>query len=266
MIVKLTRSAVGAGIGGQVTANLGDSNRLAKHMVSWEIIPIGTTKVSAAKIMLQGSYDGQGVPSGLATPVAGDGAIINPALVVGSTAERIAHGLFYYLLNGENYSKAADAAGVVFSAAHKVAANKFGAIGVYINAAGAIYTWIDSAAQTDTLSHDTALLALAEVQAGDFPHPIDTIQIGYILIASDGTLWTANTDDLTNGSDVTTATFFSTTSSYHEIYEYELVAGDITLQKGTWHYANTRPNNWVRIFLSEITGDGQFEIIDTILT
>lgn len=260
MEITFEGSAIGAGVGVEVSA--GQYGLGMRHVVYWEIIPTGIVKVSAAKIMVQGAFTNDSAPSGLAVPVVGDGAIISPVLVVGSTAEKIAHGLFYYRIGGVNKSKAADTVGVTFSAGHKVAASKFGAIGIYIDAAGAISTWIDSAAQTDTLSHDTAALALAEVQASDFPHPTDTIQIGYILIANDGTLWTANTDDLTNGSDITTATFFNTTSPFTEIDEYELQAGDIAIQKGLFYVAPTFPDKFNRIFLSAITGDGNFIITD----
>lgn len=255
-------SAIGTGESIKISA--GKYGLGMRHVVYWKIIPMGVMKVSAATIMIQGAPKDDSVPSGLVTPVAGDGAIISPALVVGSTAEKIAHGLFYYRIGGVNKYKVADAVGVVFSAAHKVAANKFGAIGVYVDAIGTISTKIDSAAQTDTMSHDTAAIALIEVQVSDFPYPTDTIQIGYILIANNGTLWTANTDDLTNGSDITTATFFNTTSPFSEIEEYELSSGDIAIQKGTFYLAPTFPDKFYRLFLSAITGEGTFIITDNI--
>lgn len=234
-----------------------------KHKIDWSIAPLGVGKVTAAKIMIQGSKDNAGVDSGLATPKDADGAIISPQLAVGSTTTNIAHGLFQYLINEVNVEKAADAVGVPFTAVHKVAASKFGAINVYINAAGTISTKINSAGQTDTLSFDTAALALANVNA--IAHPTDTIKIGTILIENDASLWTANTDDLVDASDVTTATFFSTTSSFTEIDEYELNADDIINQKGVFYLDDNLPDSYARTFLSTVTGSGTFTIIDTLI-
>lgn len=236
-----------------------------RHKIDWNIAPLGVGKVTAAKIMVQGSDTNSGVSSGLASPVDGDGAIISPQLAVGSTTTNIANELFYFLIDGVNKSKAADAVGVAFSAVHKVAASKFGAINVYINVAGIISTKINSSAQTDTLSHDTAALALAEALASDMVHPADTIKIGTILIENNGSLWQANTDDLVDGVDVTTATFFSDTSSFVEFDEFELNADDIILQKGVFYLNPKFVDEYVRYFLSEVTGNGTFTITITLL-
>lgn len=229
------------------------------HRVRWRIIPTDVVKVSAAKIQIQGSPDNSGGPMLVAADE--NGPVISANLQEGSTPAdgKIAHGLFYFRIGTTNYSKVADAVGVAFTAAHKVALDKFGAINVYINAAGAISTWIDSTAQTDELTHNTAALALAEAQASDFPHPADTVLIGTILIGADGTQWVANTDDLTDESDLDTATFLNTTSSFSLLYEYTLTAPDIAAQKGVFYKADI-PDSYKRLFLSEITGDGQFVI------
>ncbi len=235
-----------------------------KHKMDWSIAPLGPGKVTAAKIMLQGSKDGAGVSSGLVTPVAGDGAIISPQLAVGSTTTNIAHGLFQYRIDAINYSKAADAVGVAFSAIHVIAASKFGGIAVYINAAGTITTKINSASQTDTLSFDTYALALANVDA-TIP-PTDNILIGTILIENNGSTWTANTDDLVATSDVTTATFYSETSSYIEFDEHELNADEIINQKGVFYVDDDLAiDTYQRLFISEITGSGTFNITDTLI-
>lgn len=234
-----------------------------KHKIDFSIAPLDVGKVTAAKIMIQGSKDNAGVSSGLATPVGGDGAIISPQLAVGSTTTNIAHGLFYFLINGENKTKAADAVGVAFTANHAVAASKFGAIAVYINAAGTISTKINSAGQTDTLSFDNAADALTNINA--ITPPTDTILIGIILIENDASLWTANTDDLTDASDVVTATFFSETSSFTEIDEQTLNADELLNQKGVFYLDDNLPDNFIRLFLSEVTGSGTFSIIDTLI-
>lgn len=225
------------------------------HIVHFEIEPIGITEVSAAKIMMQGSPNNDGSVSG---------AITSPGMAIGSTAERVANALFYYLISdgavlfpeGVNYSKAAVVAGSVFSSAHAISASKYGAINIYINAAGAISSTVPLATQ----AYDTALLAITAANAMTVPR--NRIQIGLIVIQNDGDLWTANTDDLTDASDVTLAEFYNVTSSFTEIDEHTLSADEITAQKGTYYLSRDLPASYIRIFLSELTGEGNFVITD----
>jgi hypothetical protein len=110
--------------------------------------------------------------------------------------------------NGMQFSKAATTA-IVFSAAHPVTASKYGIILVQIDDAGTISTKIPGATQTTAMAYNTAALALAAkpaVTAGN-------TEIGYIAIANNAGDWVANTDDLTDGSDLTSATFVNTTAS-----------------------------------------------------
>jgi len=107
-----------------------------------------------------------------------------------------------FVINGVSHTKAATD-NLTFSAAHVITLSKFGVILIQINAAGTISTKVPLATQ---LYDDapTALAALPDADAGN-------VALGYIAIANDGTEWVANTDDLTNGSDVTTAAFNDTT-------------------------------------------------------
>ncbi len=228
--------------------------------VDWFARQVGAAKLAiGTKIQIQGSPDDalSGVISGLTTPVAGDGAVIPAGLTEGSTPAdgKVAFGAFPFRIGGVNKVKAADAAGVAFDDVHKVTASKFGAIAINIKADGTIETQINSAAQDDTLSFDDAEAALLNIQHPDFLPPTDFIRIGYILIANDAGLWTANTDDLTDGGDVTTATFIDITSSYREIDEWILNADEIQRGKGTIHLGALRKNNYIRLFASEIIGD-----------
>lgn len=234
-----------------------------KLRINWKSKPIGVTLLGIpTKIQIQGSPDDSGVISGLATPINGDGAVIPASLGEGSTPAdgKVAFGAFPFRIGGVNKNKAADAVGVAFTAVHKVAISKFGAIAININAAGTINTQINSAAQTDILSHDSALIALQKVQSPEFPPPTDYIRIGYILIANDASLWEANTDDLTDGVDVDTATFIDITSSYHEIAEYDFDSDDIAKGNGTFFLSEKYKNKYVRLFPSEITGDVELTI------
>lgn len=239
------------------TIGAGDSQRgdgRPWHTINWEIEPTSVTPVSAATIILQGSPDNSG---------ANNGAINSPGIAIGSTPENFANDLFYSRILSVNYSKAANIAGTAFSAAHAIAASKYGAINIYIDAAGIWTTRINSAAQTDTLSFDTALLAIANADADTAP--ANNIRVGMIVIQNDGSLWTANTDDLTDASDITKAGWYSLTSSFTEINHYNLNADDFIAQKGAWYLSDSFPSPWVRIYLSIVTGEGNF-IITNVLT
>lgn len=110
--------------------------------------------------------------------------------------------------NGMQFSKAAETA-IVFSAAHPVTASKFGIVLVQVTDAGVISTKIPGATQTTAMAYNSAPLALAALPAAD----AGKTAIGYIAIANNAGDWTANTDDLTDGSDVTTATFVDLTAA-----------------------------------------------------
>ena len=109
---------------------------------------------------------------------------------------------------GIQFSKAATTA-LVFTAAHPVTASKYGIILVQVNDAGTISTKIPGATQTTAMAYNTAALALAALPAAD----AGNTAIGYIAIANNAGDWTANTDDLTDGSDLTTATFVNATAA-----------------------------------------------------
>jgi hypothetical protein len=253
MQATLETSVVGAGDSIQVLGRPEHLGITASHIVSWKINPISLDPVTAAKIMIQGSPDNSG---------ADDGAVTNPAIAIGSTPTQVANGLFYYRIGGVNYSKAAVAAGSAFSAAHTITASKFGAIKIYIDAAGTISSKVNRDVQTDPLASDTVLDAINA--ANGITPDAGTIEIGMVVIQNNGTLWTANTNNLTNGGDVTEAAFYSTTSSFTEVDEYTLTASDITEQKGTFYLSEDLPTKYVRLFLSEVTGEGSFVINDVI--
>lgn len=227
------------------------------HIVHFEIEPIGVAgPVSAAKIMMQGSPSNDGDVSG---------AITNPVLSAGDTSEQFANGLFYYFISdrailfpeGINYSKAATGTNT-FTRAHVISASKYGAIRIFINVAGTISTDVPLATQ----AYDTALAAITAANLVTIS--ISKIQIGMIVIQNNGSLWTANTDDLINASDITLVAFYNITSSFTEIDEHELSADEITAQKGTFYVSEDLPANWIRIFLSEMTGEGNFVITGTL--
>jgi hypothetical protein len=127
------------------------------------------------------------------------GVLYAAGLAIHSVAEQFkTTNRFVGRLNGETFGKAATTA-LTFSAAHVVTASKFGAILVQITPTGTISTKVVGSPQAYT----TAAAALAALPAAD----AGNVAMGYIAIAAKAATWTANTDDLTNGSDLTTASF-----------------------------------------------------------
>ena len=202
---------------------------------------IGATAFSAATINFQGSHTNEDAETGMVT---------NPTLVIGSDATKFANAAFRYLIDNTNYLKAVNTTGTAFTAAHVIgdgASALWGVINVYINAAGAWLTEVPLATQVYT----TAALALAAADA--MPARGGYVKVGKILINSDTTTWTANTDDMTNASDLTTANFISNTSTFQDLTVYALVAADIALGRCMFH-VNSKNLPFVRIFLSVLTG------------
>ena len=112
---------------------------------------------------------------------------------------------------GVPVSKAAED-NLVFSAAHVIALDKYGIIVIQMNAAGTVSTLVPGATQTTPMTYATAALALAaKPEVAD-----DHVELGHIAIFNDGTAWTANTDDLTDASDVVTAAFVDATPTTAE--------------------------------------------------
>lgn len=136
-----------------------------------------------------------------------DGVLQHGTLTIDAVPEKFkTTTVLYWRRNGIQFTKAATTA-IVFSAAHPVTASKFGIVLVQITDAGVISTKIPGATQTTTMAYNTAPLALAALPAVD----AGNTAIGYIAIAADAGGWTANTDDLTDGSDLTTAAFVNAT-------------------------------------------------------
>lgn len=122
------------------------------------------------------------------------------ALAIHSTPTQFAVGAFRARVGGIFVEKAA-ATGITFSAAHTVTADLHGCITVQMNNAGTISTKVPAATQ----GYASAQLALDAKVAADS----DKVEIGHILIANNAGDWVANTDNMTNGGNVTTATFTS---------------------------------------------------------
>ena len=108
----------------------------------------------------------------------------------------------YFTLAGIQYSKAAED-NLVFTAAHIVSANLWGVILVQTVADGTVSTKVPAATQ----GYASEVLAQAALPDAD----ADNVALGYITINADAGDWTGNTDDMTDASDLTTATFTDAT-------------------------------------------------------
>lgn len=131
-----------------------------------------------------------------------DAVLQAAGLAVDATAEKFkTTAIFVWKRNGIQFTKAATTA-IVFTANHVVTASKFGIVLVQITDAGVISTKTPGATQTTAMAYDSAALALAALPAVDAGNKM----VGYIAIENNAGTWTANTDDLTDGSDLATAT------------------------------------------------------------
>lgn len=129
----------------------------------------------------------------------GNALLVNGLLAKDATAEKFKTvSATSVRINGVVYSKAATTA-QTFTAAHVISATKFGCVLIQQNASGTI----SSKVALSTQAYNTAPLALAALPVADSGN----VALGYIAIAAGAGSWTANTDDLTNASDVTTAAF-----------------------------------------------------------
>lgn len=140
----------------------------------------------------------------------GDDIVSGTGLAIDAVPEKFKTLAVVRLLSGGIVVEKAVTTAITFTAAHVVAtASKWGSILVQINkTTGVISTLITGATQTTPMSYASSALALAAL-----PAPASgNLAVGYILVQSKaGATWTANTDDLTIGSDNTTVTFSSGT-------------------------------------------------------
>ena len=213
------------------------------------------TPVSACEIAVQGSLRGEDKDTGVIT---------SATLAIDSTATRYANAAFYYRINGTTYSVAADSAGNQFTAAHVIgdgASALWGVINIYIDAAGTFVSLVPAATQI----YATAELALTAAEA--MATPSAYCYVGHILINSDTSTWTAKTDDMTDASDLTTADFYSETSSF--INFTDNAGGDVTNNMTATELTNGRSfvnipvsdammaAKWVRLYMKTLTGTGK---------
>lgn len=180
-----------------ITSAVSQSNRVCaryKPGVPFTLLP---PKIKALGVTATIAFD-VGIGSGYDILTGG-------ALAIDAVPEKFQLALSRYIVNSVFYEKAA-ATAIVFSAAHVVSASKFGCILVQISSTGVVSTKVVSSTQ----AYNSAPLALAALPAAD----TGLLAIGYIAIAAKAATWTANTDDMTNGSDLTTATFNTTSATF----------------------------------------------------
>lgn len=145
-----------------------------------------------------------------------------PGLAVDAVPEKFkTTGTAYYRLSSTDYEQVAVTA-QVFSSAHNVTANKWGAILVMMNSSGTVSTKVVATPQAYN-DEASAIAALPSADSGK-------VAIGYITINNDTGTWVANTDDLTAGSDLTAAYFYD--SDLSAMVPLGGTRGGITFDKG----------------------------------
>ena len=181
------------------------------------------------------------------------GTPLNALLVNGDIAITAAQAKFKTtqiiaaLIGGVLVTKA-PADNLVFSAAHRVTASKFGAIRLQMDAAGAISSKVVASPQAYALG-DAGAAAIAALPAAD----AGKVSIGYILIENDAGDWDANTHEL-DATDCTAATFVDETEDVvGPAKSFEVITDATGLAvleltesgAGTWYAAARLPNSVV---------------------
>ena len=201
------------------------------------------TIVSAVVVKLQGSIGGADRHTGV---------VDNPTLAIDTTADRYSNVAFNYRINGVSYNVIADAAGQEFSAAHVIgngADNLYGAIGIYIDSAGAFSSRVPISPQVYT----TAELALDALEAMA-PAADSLCPVGKILIYEAGGTFTANTTAMTG-----IATFISSISTFFDLQTYTLSAAELIVGGTMFHVVN-KSVGYIRAYVSTLTGAGEVSV------
>jgi hypothetical protein len=182
------------------------------------------------------------------TPAVSNALLVDGNLAIDAVPEKFkTQQTAAYLVNGVLRTKA-PATALTFTAAHVITAAKFGVILIQINAAGTISTKVPGSPQAYN-DAPTALAALPAPDAG-------CVALGHIAIANNAGDWTANTDDLTDGSDLTTAAFVDASeTSIGGAKAFDLVSeadGDIDINiieagVATWYLAVELPNGLLSV-------------------
>lgn len=175
-------------------------------------------------VFLQNVRDNVNAISAAVSGMLGDGLLAHGGLELDSESTDFAtSAIAVYRIGGVAYQKAATT-GISFTAAHVITTERFGIILIQIDATGAISTKVPAATPTTAMEFASAALAIAALPDAD----AGNVALGYILIeAKDGGNWTANSDDMTDASDVVTATFVDATP-----VTTALSITDLTLNKG----------------------------------
>jgi hypothetical protein len=134
-----------------------------------------------------------------------DTALTSAGLAIDATAEKFKVGTtFVYRAASGFYTKAA-ATAILFSANDVInGANKWGAFLVQVDSAGTVTT---KGALANAFATEGA--AVAALPAADASKAV----VGYISVQAKNATWTANTDDLTAGSDCVVAHFVNKTTA-----------------------------------------------------
>ena len=191
------------------------------HTIIGRITPTGVTAVTGLTMSLQGSNDMADAVTGVVT-----GAGLVAASSGGGNGKYPAIGQqFTYLINGMNYTVNAATAGQSFNetAGNTVNAagtgDKFGAINLYIDAAGTIH----STAPATNQAYTSAALAVAAAQ-GVTSAPPTWCLIGMVIIEANALTWTANT---TTFAGATNYQFVSKGSGFKDVLVHQCTAAEL---------------------------------------
>jgi len=249
MAHKLLDGATAVGVSKALTVK-----GIGRHIMDTVWNSTAAVEVSAVVVELQGSETGEDKDTGI---------IVEAGLIVGTdgAGEKIGNTAFAYQIDNVSYVGAASAGGTAITAGldglsatvgdYKITATKFGGFKVYVNAAGTIKVAFPALVQV------YASVALASAAIDALPARFaGYIEIGKVLIDTDTGDWVAATDDMTDASDVTTATFVSLGSSFITLATATAAGAEVSNARMSDVVVN-QPTRYVRVYLSTLTGTGE---------
>jgi hypothetical protein len=220
------------------------ADKIDSHTVYIELNSSGTTKITAATVLLQGgsAY----YKTCLNT---------NPTLAVGSTAQNIRMTTFYFQINGTNYTKATDTVGTAptdvggTAITAAITGSKYGGLVVCVSTAGALRCIAPDYQLATTQAYDSAALCNAALDAVIVPSGF--CYIGKLVVTAAGGGFTFGTTALT-----TVTTFYDGTCPYDTLVTHALDATELTNQRGSFDAINQYHRKYMRMMLSALTGAG----------
>jgi hypothetical protein len=186
-----------------------------------------------------------------------NGVFETTGLAIGGAQTDVQVDAFGYNINGVNYTKDAED-GILFSENYTVGASNYGAFAFFIDDSGVITTEVQKKDQTyanAAAAHADIDIRITEIKK---TKQLTLTYVGKIVFENNGSLWTANTNNL--NSEVTAAGFFPAQTIYKEINSSPFSAQDLIEGHSVTSLIEQSKLAYPRMRLTVLTGIGEVEL------